>query len=140
MLRHAAKTYPDAPAFDELLLEATQSEFETIRDKALEELKQFSTAWRSQRLKTMIFQDASENIRLAAAKILIDSLNSTERVQLARRLFNEDASLKIKAFAVGLDPLLAPEIEINAQRPQSILLQAQAQAWVANAQGKDWTW
>jgi len=140
MLHHAAKTYPDAPAFDELLLEATQSEFETIRDKALEELKQFSTAWRSQRLKTMIFQDASENIRLAAAKILIDSLNSTERVQLARRLFNEDASLKIKAFAVGLDPLLAPEIEINAQRPQSILLQAQAQAWVANAQGKDWTW
>lgn len=140
MLEHALTNFAGQPAVDELLLEATHSELEGIRARAVESLQQSSSAWRMPRLKSLAFEDSSGNVRLTASQILIDSLDPSERVRFARRLFNEDPSLDMKAFAVELDPLLASEIQLNADRPQSSLIVAQANAWIENAQGRDWTW
>lgn len=140
MLQHAIDTYGGEPAFDELLLEASQAEFEGIRVIALEALQRISTPWRTQRLKALVFQDPSDKVRLTAAQILEDTLDTSEKTLFARRIFNEDPSLIMKAFAVGLDPLLASEVTLNTLRPPSALIAAQAGAWAQNAQGRDWTW
>lgn len=140
MLEHALTQFTDEPAMDELLLEATQSKMEGIRARAVEELQRYASSWRSSKLKTLAFEDPSEHVRLMALQILKDSLNESERVDFARRLFNEDPAVNIKAFALSLNPALASQVAIHEERPQSALIAAQAKAWIENPQGRDWTW
>jgi aminopeptidase N len=140
MLEHAIETFKGEPAFEELMLEATQSKFVGIRVRALEALGPIRAAWKFSRLRNLAFEDSSAEVRLLAAKLLSDSLGTSEKFDFAQRLFSNDLSHEVKAFAVSLDPTLLANWTPNPDRPESVLILAQAQAWVDSAQGQDWTW
>jgi aminopeptidase N len=140
MLERGIETFMGEPAFDELMLEATQSDYDGIRQRAVEALSAIQTVWRQSCLRRLAFEDPSPQVRLRAAKVLADTLEGVEMIEFAQRLFNGNASHDIKAFAVSLDPTLLRDWKPNKDRPETALIVAQAQAWADSAQGRDWTW